>query len=106
MYLPFYTQVDLMRNVCHALLYTPSGEHFGIVPLEAMHCRLPVVAVNDAGPKESVADGVTGFLCQVTCVIFWPFQIQKGFGGCAQYFSIQCVTIKVPKYICIFVADP
>ena len=54
-----------MTNVCHALLYTPSGEHFGIVPLEAMHCRLPVVAVNDAGPKESVADGITGFLCQV-----------------------------------------
>ena len=60
-----YLQVDLMTNVCHALLYTPSGEHFGIVPLEAMHCRLPVVAVNDAGPKESVADGITGFLCQV-----------------------------------------
>ena len=76
-----------MRNVCHALLYTPSGEHFGIVPLEAMHCRLPVVAVNDAGPKESVADGVTGFLCQVTCVIFWPFQIQKGFGGLSTVFQ-------------------
>jgi len=63
---PTSEKVDLMRNVCHALLYTPSGEHFGIVPLEAMHCRLPVVAVNDAGPKESVADGVTGFLCQPT----------------------------------------
>ena len=75
-----------MRNVCHALLYTPSGEHFGIVPLEAMHCRLPVVAVNDAGPKESVADGVTGFLCQVTCVIFWPFKIQgRVLGGRAQH---------------------
>ena len=36
------------------------------MPLEAMHCRLPVVAVNDAGPKETVADGVTGFLCQPT----------------------------------------
>lgn len=23
----------------HVLLYTPSGEHFGIVPLEAMYCR-------------------------------------------------------------------
>lgn len=63
---PTSEKVDLMTNVCHALLYTPSGEHFGIVPLEAMHCRLPVVAVNDAGPKESVADGITGFLCQPT----------------------------------------
>ena len=63
-----------MTNVCHALLYTPSGEHFGIVPLEAMHCRLPVVAVNDAGPKESVADGITGFLCQVNFEISYIFK--------------------------------
>ena len=66
-----------MTNVCHALLYTPSGEHFGIVPLEAMHCRLPVVAVNDAGPKESVADGITGFLCQVNFEISYILLIIK-----------------------------
>ena len=41
-----------------------SGEHFGIVPIEAMYCRLPVVAVNDGGPTETVVDGLTGFLCQ------------------------------------------
>ena len=45
-----------------ALLYTPSGEHFGIVPVEAMYCGLPVVAVADGGPLETVADGATGFL--------------------------------------------
>lgn len=47
-----------------ALLYTPSGEHFGIVPIEAMYCQLPVVAVNDGGPTETVHDGVTGYLCK------------------------------------------
>ncbi|KAI9226010.1 MAG: alpha-1,3/1,6-mannosyltransferase ALG2 [Piptocephalis tieghemiana] len=44
------------------LLYTPSGEHFGIVPVEAMYARLPVLAVSDGGPTESVVDGVTGWL--------------------------------------------
>lgn len=47
---------------CSALLYTPSREHFGIVPIEAMYCGVPVVAVNDGGPTETVADGETGFL--------------------------------------------
>ncbi|CAN0499507.1 unnamed protein product, partial [Scytosiphon promiscuus] len=28
------------------VLYTPSHEHFGIVPVEAMCCGAPVVAVN------------------------------------------------------------
>ncbi|KAE8271184.1 hypothetical protein A4X09_0g1150 [Tilletia walkeri] len=39
------------------LVYTPAGEHFGIVPLEAAACGLPVLAVNDGGPRESVVDG-------------------------------------------------
>ena len=46
------------------LIYTPSGEHFGIVPVEAMYHRLPVVAVNDGGPTETVVNGETGYLCQ------------------------------------------
>ena len=54
-------QVLLQRARC--LLYTPSNEHFGIVPVEAMHMRCPVIAVNSGGPLETVADGETGFLC-------------------------------------------
>jgi len=46
-----------------ALLYTPSNEHFGIVPLEAMFLKCPVIAVNSGGPLETVVDGETGFLC-------------------------------------------
>jgi len=43
-------------------VYTPYLEHFGIVPLEAMDAGVPVVAVDSGGPRETIVDGVTGFL--------------------------------------------
>lgn len=39
-----------------ALLYTPANEHFGIVPVEAMACGIPVLACDSGGPTESVLD--------------------------------------------------
>jgi len=54
----------LLRST--ALLYTPTNEHFGIVPVEAMYCGLPVLAVNRGGPTESVMDGETGLLIDPT----------------------------------------
>jgi alpha-1,3/alpha-1,6-mannosyltransferase len=39
-----------------ALLYTPTNEHFGIVPIEAMISGLVVLATNTGGPTESVLD--------------------------------------------------
>jgi alpha-1,3/alpha-1,6-mannosyltransferase len=48
------------------LLYTPTGEHFGIVPVEAMYSRTPVIAVNSGGPTETVVHGQTGWLCDPT----------------------------------------
>lgn len=36
------------------LLYTPTNEHFGIGPVEAMACSLPVLACSSGGPVESV----------------------------------------------------
>ncbi|KAG6609501.1 putative alpha-1,3-mannosyltransferase [Phytophthora cinnamomi] len=56
-------KLELLRKA-HAILYTPDREHFGIVPVEAMACGTPVVAVSSGGPLESIADGETGFLCQ------------------------------------------
>ena len=62
-------KVALLRGSA-AVLYTPSREHFGIVPVEAMYCCCPVVAVSSGGPLESVEDGETGFLCEPTAGAF------------------------------------
>ncbi|KAM8825910.1 alpha-1,3/1,6-mannosyltransferase ALG2 [Synchiropus picturatus] len=62
-------KVALLRGSA-AVLYTPSREHFGIVPVEAMYCCCPVIAVNSGGPLESVVDGETGFLCEPTAHAF------------------------------------
>lgn len=54
-------KISLLRN-CLCLIYTPSNEHFGIVPLEAMYCCKPVVAVNNGGPKETIENDYNGYL--------------------------------------------
>ncbi len=54
-------RADLLKySAC--VLYTPENEHFGIVPVEAMYCRTPVICCDSGGPKESVDNNVTGFL--------------------------------------------
>lgn len=55
-------KLELLVNAT-CVLYTPTNEHFGIVPVEAMCAKTPVIAVNSGGPKESLLDQVTGFLC-------------------------------------------
>mmetsp|Transcript_11684 Transcript_11684/g.17701 ORF Transcript_11684/g.17701 Transcript_11684/m.17701 type:complete len:461 (-) Transcript_11684:88-1470(-) len=54
---------DQLLTHSTAILYTPSNEHFGIVPIEAMCAGTPVIAVSSGGPKESIEHNVTGFLC-------------------------------------------
>lgn len=51
---------DLLLSETDLLLYTPSFEHFGIVPLEAMKYGKPVLAVNTGGPVETVETLVPG----------------------------------------------
>ena len=53
------------------LVYTPTNEHFGIVPLEAMLAGVPVLATNTGGPLETVVDGKTGWLCPPTDYKAW-----------------------------------
>lgn len=62
-------KISLLHG-CTCVLYTPSNEHFGIVPLEAMYMQCPVVAVNSGGPLESIVHSVTGFLCEPNPVHF------------------------------------
>ncbi|KAL4331978.1 hypothetical protein GQ457_07G015180 [Hibiscus cannabinus] len=52
-----------LLSQCLCVLYTPTDEHFGIVPLEAMAANKPVIACNSGGPVETIKDGETGFLC-------------------------------------------
>lgn len=63
-------QRTLLLSTAICLVYTPSNEHFGIVPIEAMYMRVPVIACNSGGPKESIVDGQTGFLCEATADSF------------------------------------
>lgn len=54
-------KIALLR-AASLLVYTPANEHFGIVPLEAMLARVPVLAANTGGPVETVVEGETGWL--------------------------------------------
>lgn len=56
------TLKSALLRASHLLLYTPTNEHFGIVPLEAMLAHLPVLAANTGGPVETIADNKTGWL--------------------------------------------
>ncbi|MHC5209411.1 MAG: glycosyltransferase [Planctomycetota bacterium] len=53
--------VRALYRSCRALLF-PGEEDFGLVPLEAMACGRPVVALRRGGAKETVQDGLTGVL--------------------------------------------
>ena len=44
---------------CRALIF-PGKEDFGIVPVEAMACGMPVIAYGEGGATETVIEGVTG----------------------------------------------
>jgi glycosyltransferase involved in cell wall biosynthesis len=61
--LPFPKVVELYQRAgvvaCAAI-----REPFGLVPLEAMACATPVVAVDDGGFRETVRDGDTGLLVE------------------------------------------
>ncbi|KAK8846831.1 hypothetical protein IAR55_005919 [Kwoniella newhampshirensis] len=46
----------LTSPTTRCLLYTPANEHFGIVPIEAMSCGLPVLAADSGGPTETILD--------------------------------------------------
>ncbi|ODQ82842.1 glycosyltransferase family 4 protein [Babjeviella inositovora NRRL Y-12698] len=45
---------DELLKAALALLYTPTNEHFGIVPLEGMRCGTLVIATDTGGPLESI----------------------------------------------------
>lgn len=54
-------QVAQLMADATALVY-PAVEDFGLVPVEAMAAGTPVLALDQAGTKETVVDGETGYL--------------------------------------------
>lgn len=55
---------NLLISKSSLLLYTPSHEHFGIVPLESMLLGTPVLAPNNGGPLETIIQNETGWLIE------------------------------------------
>jgi len=49
-------------NRAMMMVYAPRLEPFGLAPLEASACGLPVVAVAEGGMRETIIDGVNGLL--------------------------------------------
>ena len=70
---------DLYR-AASAVLCTPFNEDWGIVPLEAMAVGKPVIAVNRGGLRETIRDGVTGYLCEPTPAAFADRMIELAEG--------------------------
>lgn len=63
-------ELVLLYNKAKLALYTPYLEPFGLVPLEAMACGTPVVAVKEGGVRESVVHNQTGVLTERDELIF------------------------------------
>ena len=57
-----FAKIRSLYADCYSVLYTPIHEDFGLVPLEAMASRKPVLAWNEGGPTEIVENGRTGYL--------------------------------------------
>ncbi len=51
-----------LLNQASVMIYTSLLEPFGFAPLEANACETPVVAIAEGGVRETIKDGINGFL--------------------------------------------
>jgi N-acetyl-alpha-D-glucosaminyl L-malate synthase BshA len=57
-------QVLPLLSISDLFLLPSAQESFGLAALEAMACRVPVVASRVGGLPEVIEDGVSGYLCE------------------------------------------
>lgn len=80
---PHTLKQSLLRSAS-LLVYTPQNEHFGIVPLEAMLAGVPVLAADSGGPRETVVEGVTGWLRDPGKVEQWTGVMERALWGLSE----------------------
>jgi glycosyltransferase involved in cell wall biosynthesis len=61
-WLPWQEDAAPLLAALNLLVLTSQREPFGRVVIEALACGVPVVAVNEGGPREMLHDGITGRL--------------------------------------------
>ena len=63
-----------LLNHAAAMVYAPRLEPFGLAPIEAAACGLPLVAVAEGDVRETVIDGVTSLLVgsDPAAIAAWP----------------------------------
>mgnify|MGYP001474779586 CR=1 FL=1 len=60
-----YPKMEELLPCADLLIHPSEHESFGLVPLEAMSCEVPVVATASGGIAEVIEQGVSGYLCEV-----------------------------------------
>lgn len=64
-YLGNYENVETIIPCADLVIQPSEHESFGLVPLEAMACKVPVIATASGGITEVIEHGVSGYLCEV-----------------------------------------
>ncbi len=59
---PSDAELQRLYENCYGVLFTAFNEDWGIVPIEGMAFGKPVIATDRGGPRESIQNGVQGFL--------------------------------------------
>ena len=61
-YVGYYEAIHHLYNLADVAVCPSRFESYGMANLEAMACGVPVVSTNRGGPRETIVEGVTGFL--------------------------------------------
>ncbi len=65
---PDQDKIRYIYQQCDLWLCCSLREGFGLTLLEAMACRVPVVATRSGGPQDIITENVNGYLCDVNDV--------------------------------------